>query len=63
MQMLGLFVVCLLGGWALYSTFLGGPDNAKRAMSLNPGRGFLGIAVMTIAVFIGLVILGLLIGN
>jgi hypothetical protein len=63
MQMLGLLVVCLLGGWALYSTLLGGPDNAKRAISVNPGRGFIGIAVMAIAVFIGLVILGLLMGG
>jgi hypothetical protein len=63
MQIVGLVVVCLLGGWALYSSLLGGAENAKRAVAENAGRGFVGIAVMAIVVFIGLVILGALFGG
>jgi hypothetical protein len=63
MQMFGLLVVCLLGGWALYSVLLGGPEHATRALSENPGRGFTGIGFMAIAVLIGLMIIGFLTGG
>ena len=63
MQWLILIVVCLLGGWWLFSMLLGGTDEAQQAVNASPSRGCAGIVFFAIIVFIGLVVLGLLIGN
>lgn len=62
MEWLILIPVCLLGGWWLFSTLLGG-EEAKQAVSANPARGGAGIVFFAIIVFIGLLILGLLVGG
>jgi hypothetical protein len=63
MQWLFLIVVCLLGGWWLFSALLGGGDQASQAVKASPARGCTGIVVFAVLVFLGLALLGLLVGD
>ena len=63
MEAIILIVVCFLGGWWLFSNFLGGAEQATAAVKGSPVRGLSGIVVLAIIVFIGLVLLGLMSGG
>jgi hypothetical protein len=63
MEWLILIPVCLLGGWWLFSTQLGGSGEAQDAMKENPARGFLGIVFFGVVVLVVLFIIGSLTGG
>lgn len=63
MQWLGLMLVCLLGGWWLYSMLAGDGDQAADAARQDPGRALSGVVFFSIIVFVGLTLLGLLGGG
>lgn len=63
MEWIVLIGVCLLGGWWLFSMFLGGTDEGSQAVGHSPARGCAGIVFFAFLFFLGLFIIGLLVGK
>ena len=62
MQYLGLFIICILGGWWLFAALLGSDENAKNAFFASPIRGCAGILFMGFIFLLGLMVIGYLFG-
>ena len=63
MQWLMLLVICLCGGWWLFTVVNGSGGNAIQSVKSSPRRGIGGVLICAIAVFFGLMIIGLSFGK